>query len=98
MYVIKYCFDLSDQGNIFSIVTHVTDLKNIHMTTPPSSHDGHAFSNKLLAVEYLAQHYGLNQLGKNWILLIIPIYAKVLNYIKFLLYKALYLFIMIKIH
>ncbi|CAC9434880.1 Low molecular weight protein tyrosine phosphatase [bacterium endosymbiont of Bathymodiolus sp. 5 South] len=37
-------------------------------------------------------------MGKNWILLIIPIYAKVLNYIKFLLYKALYLFIMIKIH
>jgi hypothetical protein len=37
------------QGNIFSIVNHVTDLKNIHMSTPPSSHDGHAFSNKLLA-------------------------------------------------
>jgi hypothetical protein len=35
---------------------------NIHMSTPPSSHDGHAFSNKLLAVEYLAQHYGL----KHW--------------------------------
>jgi phospholipase/lecithinase/hemolysin len=63
--IVVFGDSLSDQGNIFSIVNHVTDLKNIHMSTPPSSHDGHAFSNKLLAVEYLAQHYGL-KLSPAW--------------------------------
>lgn len=56
---------LSDQGNVFLIVNHVTSLRNIHMSTPPSSHNGHVFSNKLLAVEYLAQHYGI-KLSPAW--------------------------------
>jgi len=56
---------LSDQGNVFLIANHVTSLRNIHMSTPPSSHNGHVFSNKLLAVEYLAQHYGI-KLSPAW--------------------------------
>ena len=55
---------LSDQGNLAAIVSHPLDV-DIHMSSPPSSHNGHAFTNGLLTVEYLAKHYGI-ELSPAW--------------------------------
>ncbi len=58
--IVVFGDSLSDQGNLLAIFSYAPHFQNIHMTTPPSSHNGRAFTNKLLAVEYLAKHYKID--------------------------------------
>lgn len=49
---------LSDQGNMFALARELTHLEHLHMSSPPASHQGKAFTNQRLAVEYVAEALG----------------------------------------
>jgi phospholipase/lecithinase/hemolysin len=49
---------LSDQGNLMQLAREVTHLRHLHMGFPPTSHQGGAFSNGQLAVEFVATALG----------------------------------------
>lgn len=58
--IVVFGDSLSDSGNFFGILNDFPYLKNIRMTSPPSSYGGHAITNGSLVVEYLANHYKIN--------------------------------------
>lgn len=49
---------LSDQGNMFIMAREITHLRHLHMSFPPSSHQGGAFTNGKLPVEFVAAALG----------------------------------------
>lgn len=49
---------LSDQGNMFILAREITHLPHLHMSYPPSSHQGSAFTNGQLPVEFVASALG----------------------------------------
>lgn len=57
--IIVFGDSLSDQGNLFGIISRIPPFLKLHMSAPPSSHNGHVFSNGMLPVEFIAQHYNL---------------------------------------
>ncbi|MGB7129106.1 MAG: SGNH/GDSL hydrolase family protein [Candidatus Rhabdochlamydia sp.] len=58
--IIVFGDSLSDNGNFFSILSKSSWLfKGIHMTSPPSAHDGVVFSDNALLVEKIFEAYKL---------------------------------------
>lgn len=49
---------LSDQGNMFILAREITHFHHLHMSSPPTSHQGMAFSNGRLPVEFVATALG----------------------------------------
>lgn len=49
---------LSDQGNMFILAREITHFHHLHMSSPPTSHQGMAFTNGQLPVEFVAKALG----------------------------------------
>lgn len=59
--IVVFGDSLSDQGNFFNILNQeFSYLKEVRMFSPPASHNGRAFTNGLLPVEYLANYYKIH--------------------------------------
>ncbi|EPF2929920.1 SGNH/GDSL hydrolase family protein [Vibrio navarrensis] len=57
--VVFFGDSLSDTGNLFSVINGLLGT-NIHMMSPPSADQGHAFSNNKLISDYISNHYGFD--------------------------------------
>lgn len=55
--IVVFGDSLSDTSNFFTIVNHTFPLVDLRLESPPASHQGRAFSDQCLPLEYVARHY-----------------------------------------